>query len=125
MNIVQATGQTCNQFWIYSNFLADSIEKNEKFAIWVPDKIFVYFPGLLNSENIIYPLYKKKYLLFFGFINYIKIINFLFNNKITLKLSEYLINNYTTHSFIISDVGVKKSIFKIKHLKKSNEFLFT
>jgi len=65
MNIVQATGQTCNQFWIYSNFLADSIEKNEKFAIWVPDKIFVYFPGLLNSENIIYPLYKKKYLLFF------------------------------------------------------------
>ena len=29
MKIVQATGQTCNQFWIYSNFLADAIENNE------------------------------------------------------------------------------------------------
>jgi hypothetical protein len=124
MKIIQATGQTCNQFWIYSNHLADAIEKNEKFAIWVPDLSFKDFPNLLNSENILYPLYNKNLLRIYGFRKYTNLINFLFNNKITLKLLEYLINNYSKHSFKISNVNVKKSEFKLKHLNKiMNSFL--
>jgi hypothetical protein len=125
MKIVQATGQTCNQFWIYSNLLADSIEKNEKFAIWVPDTSFVYFPNLFNSDNIISPLYNKYLLHFYGFIKYTKSINFLFNNKITFILFEYFINNHTSHSLTKLNVDLIKSKYKLKHLKKNNEFVFT
>ena len=124
MIIVQATGQTCNQFWIYSYFLADAIERDQKFAIWVPDASFVDFPNLLNSENIIYPLYNNNLVSVFGFIKYTKLINFLFNNKISLRLLEYLTNRFTKHTFKISNVDVKKSEFKLKHLVEiMNSFL--
>jgi hypothetical protein len=115
LKIVQATGQTCNQFWIYSNFLADAIEKNEKFAIWVPDLNFEYFPNLLNSNYIVFPLYSKLFVNFFGFHKYIKFLNFIFNKKNTLSVFKFLIEIVTIHNFEIADVTVKKSLFKYKH----------
>lgn len=115
MKIVQATGQTCNQFWIYSNFLADAIEKKEKFAIWVPDKNFEDFPNLLFSNYIKYPLYSAKIHKIFGFFRYTKLLNLIFNKKVTLSLFKFLIENTTGHKFIIADVTIQKSKFKFKH----------
>jgi hypothetical protein len=116
MKIVQATGQTCNQFWIYSNFLADAIEKKEKFAIWVPDISFEFFPSLLNSEYISYPLYSKRLTHLIGHKKYIKILNYCFSNKFSLKFFQLLINILSGQSFIIADVGIKKSEYKYKNL---------
>jgi hypothetical protein len=118
MKIIQAKGQTCNQFWIYSNFLADAIENNEIFAIWVPDIKFNEFPSLLNSPYVVFPLYSKGLAVFFGFVNYINFINFFFKNKIILKTVQFFINNFTNHKFLICDVNVRKSKYKFKHLDK-------
>lgn len=116
MKVVQASGQTCNQFWIYSNFLADAIERNEKFAIWVPDITLIDFTNLMNSTYIKYPLYSKRIVSYWGYYRYMEFINTVFNNKFTLALFKFLINRFTIHQFEISDVFVKKSLFKFDHL---------
>lgn len=118
MKIVQATGQTCNQFWIYSNFLAEAIEYNEKFAIWVPDISFEYFPNLLNSEYISYPLYSARLARFFGYKRYIKALNYCFSNKFSIKFFQYIINYIPNQSFIIADVLTKKSEYKHKNIEQ-------
>lgn len=118
MIIVQATGQTCNQFWIYSNYLADTIETHEKFAIWVPDRGFETFTNLLNSKYIIYPLYSKRLVNLIGFNIYVNILTRLFCNKYSLSIFKYGINRFTNHSFVIADVLIKKSTFKYQHLDK-------
>ena len=118
MKIIQAKGQTCNQFWIYSNFLADAIERNENFAIWVPDIRLNDFPNLLNSNYIKYPLYSKNLVMFLGYYRYIKLIDTVFNNKVTIIFFKFFINKFTIHRFEIVDVGAKKSLYKFDHLTK-------
>ena len=118
MKIVQATGQTCNQFWIYSNCLADAIEKKEKFAIWIPDIAFEYFPHLLDSELISYPLYSKKLASLFGYKQYIKVLKTLFGNKFSIRFFNFLINLLPNQSFIIADVFIEKSKYRYKNLER-------
>jgi hypothetical protein len=118
MKIVFASGQTCNQFWIYSNFIADAIEKNEKFAIWIPDIAFEYFPNLLNSEFIYYPLYSKRLSSFFGYKNYVKVLNVIFSNKFAISFFNLFINILPNHSFLIVDVIAERSKFKYKNIKR-------
>lgn len=118
MIIVQATGQTCNQFWIYSNFLADAIERDQKFAIWVPERGFENFLNLLSSKYILYPLYYKSLVKLIGFNKYVDFLTLLFCNKFSLIWFNYFIIRFTNHSFIIADVLIKKSTFKYQHLDK-------
>lgn len=65
MKIIQAEGQMCNQFWIYTNYIADAIEENTKITILAPDISIKDFPNLLNSKNVVYPFYSKKLIHFF------------------------------------------------------------
>jgi hypothetical protein len=114
MKIVQATGQTCNQFWIYSNFISEAIEYNAQFAIWVPNVNFEYYPDLLNCSFIKYPLFNKKIANKIGVKKYLRFIDLLFNKKYIVKIFQFLINNFTIHQFIIADVGTPKSRFRFK-----------
>jgi len=116
MKIVQATGQTCNQFWIYSNFLADAIERDQKFAIWVPERGFENFANLLKSKYIIYPLFSNRLVKLTGFSIYVDILTYIFNNKFSLIVFNYLINSFTNHSFELVGIQNKFSHFRHTHL---------
>ena len=116
MKIVYAKGQTCNQFWQYSNFIADSIENNEKVAIWVPDISLRYFPNLGNSTYICFPLYSKTLVKIIGYKLYISYLTFIFSNKYSIRFFHALLNKWPNVSFCITDVGFKRSTFLIKHL---------
>lgn len=85
MKIIQAQGQTCNQFWIYSHYLAEAIERNQSIIILAPEIGFKNYPNIKNHKLIKLPFYRK---LFFGIIphdRYIIFIDNLFNNSITKK----------------------------------------
>lgn len=116
MKIIHATGQMCNQFWIISNYLADSIEMNSKFAVWLPDFNLQQYEKLYNSTYVKFPLYPKAFVNFFGFIKYSKFINKLFNNQYLLYFLKFIINITPNMEFIVSDVTCKKSLYRRKHL---------
>lgn len=116
MKIVFAEGQTCNQFWIYSNFLADSIEKKEKFAIWIPDITYRYFPNLNKSEFITFPLYSETLVKIIGYNRYIYFLSVFFANKYSIMFFKFLLNNFKNIHFVYANVEVEKSKFRIKHL---------
>ena len=118
MKIVYAAGQTCNQFWIYSNYIADAIENKKKFAIWIPDTAFESFPNLLNSEYITYPLYSEKLATYFGYKKYVKGLKTVFGNKFSIRFFNFLLNILPNQSFIIADVLLEKSQFRNKNLEK-------
>lgn len=116
MKIVFAKGQTCNQFWQYSSFIADSIENNEKFAIWVPDITLKYFPNLSNSTYIYFPLYSNTLVKVIGYKFYVNFLIIFFSNRYTISFFKLLLNKWPNVSFCITDVGFKRSKFLIKHL---------
>ena len=118
MKIVYAAGQTCNQFWIYSNFIANSIEKKEKFAIWVPDITFRYFPNLSKSEFITFPLYSETLAKIFGYNRYIHFLSNFFANKYSILFLKLFLNTIPNICFINADVEIEKSKFRVKHLNK-------
>jgi hypothetical protein len=118
MKIVQAGGQTCNQFWIYSNYIADCLERNESFSILVPDNSFVYYPNLLKSEFILLPLFSLRLSKICGVKNYLKILNLLLCNKYSLTFLKSVLNILPAVSFTVPDVHCPKSKFRVKHLHK-------
>lgn len=127
MKIVQATGQTCNQLWIYSNFIADAIENNEKFAIWVPDPEFIHYSNLLNSRFIYFPLSSKLLINLFGFEKYVKFLSRLLLNKYCLYIVRIIFVFIPSIDFKIvgtetnvPNINRQKHINKIKHIFQPN-----
>lgn len=116
MKIVFAKGQTCNQFWQYSTFIADSIENKEKFAIWVPDITLRYFPNLSNSTYIRFPLYSKKLIKIIGYKHYMSLLIIFFSNKYSIRFFKLVLNQWSNVSFHVTDVGFVRSKYLIKHL---------
>lgn len=116
MKIVHAGGQTCNRFWIYSNFIADCIEKKEKIAIWVPDITICYFPNLRNSKYLIFPLYSYKIGHIIGHKKYINLLSLLFSNRYAITFFKFLINKFPNVNFKIADVQSRRSEYFLKHL---------
>ena len=92
MKIIYATGQTCNQFWTYINYIVDCLENEKKIIIWKPDIVTKYFPGLLNSSFITFPLYSKILSTFIGYDRYIKLLNIIFFNKYSIFVTKYVLN---------------------------------
>jgi hypothetical protein len=117
MKIVQASGQTCNQFWIYSNFLADAIETHTRFVILVPDVDFVHFPKLFNSKYIIYPFYSRRIAQFVGNQLYIKFLRLVILNKLVINVLKTFAKLIPKLSFEMAGTRTAKSTFKYKHLQ--------
>jgi len=123
MLIIQATGQTCNQFWIYSNFIADCIEKEEKMVIWVPDVSLYYFPNFHNSKWISFPLYYATFAKVIGHKRYIQILTILFGNKFIISFLNEFLNKLPGLTFIIANVGRENSKYRIKHFNQIKHIL--
>ena len=83
MKIIQAQGQTCNQFWIYSHYIANAIENNETFWALAPDYSIKDYPNLANSEIIKFTLYSKFLIKIFGYKSYLKFVNSFVHNRFT------------------------------------------
>ena len=109
MKIVYAPGQTCNKFWIYSNYLTQCIENNERMIVLVPDVTLKDYPNLLSSEIIKYPLYFKNIEKLIGLKRYLNILNFIFSNKYTVNIFRYTFSFIIKHDFINGTLVDKKS----------------
>lgn len=116
MKIIYASGQTCNQFWIYSNFIAEAYENKENFLIWMPDITVVDYPNLLNSNIIGFPLYFKSLAKVLGHKKYIRFLTLFFGNKYSIYLCEKFLNIIPHVYFVKENVTTKKSKFRLKNL---------
>ena len=115
IRVVNATGQTCNKFWIFANLIADAYENN--FQIWVlaPDMTLRDYPTLINNDIIKFPLYSEHLSKYF---DYKKLVNFtdrLVSNKISNAILGSIYNFLSNFSYRKLDAGDVKSPFKKKY----------
>ena len=121
MKIIHACGQTCNKFWIYTNYLADSIESGEKLIILAPDITTKDYSNLLNSEYIKFPFYYNSLTKIVGYSTYIKFLNIVFANKLIVRVLQVFFNMIPSIHFINAPVGGYLNNKKGIHKKKINE----
>lgn len=116
MKIVYAPGQTCNKFWIHSNYLTQCIENNEKMIVLVPDITLRDYPNLLSSETIKYPLYSKRIEKIIGLKKYLYILNLIFSNIYSVNFFSFIFKHIKKYDFINGTLIDKKSknYFKLK-----------
>ncbi|MFC6860073.1 alpha-1,2-fucosyltransferase [Zunongwangia atlantica] len=117
--IVNASGQTCNKFWIWTHYIADAIECKHKVIILNPDMTFNDYPGLMNNKYLKFPLFIKYYVNFFGYKNYIRAIDKLITNRFTSRLLFLL--KYLKIDYEKPYSGSYFSIHKEKHNKQIKE----
>jgi len=124
MKIVQAGGQTCNQFWIYSNYIADALENETYIVILSPDISIKDYPNLLKSDHVKFPLYSKFLCSILGYKFYILFLQKVFANKYSLKFYKIIFRLLPFVSFIEARMGMYKSKFQL--IQKENiKFLFS
>lgn len=114
----------CNQFWIISNYLADCIENNDKFSVWFPDFDLMKFNKLYKSKYISFPLFPKVLVQFFGYQKYSRFVKAIFNNPVSLRLANFIINLLPNTKFVILDTSSKKSKYRNKHLKTIMDYFY-
>lgn len=123
MRIIHATGQMCNQFWIYSNYLADCIENNTKLVIWLPDFDLNKFPAFYSSKYVFIPFYCSSIVSSKYYSLYKKYVNLVFGNKFSLLLIKAFFKIIPGVCFDIVDVTCSKSNYKYKHLPSLLEIM--
>lgn len=118
MIILHADGQTCNKFFTYFNYLADSIEKNEKIVILSPDVTLRDYPKFKNCELIKLPFYFESVSRIMGYHFNIKMLQVLFSNRYSVKLFSGLFKFIPSIKYIKAPTGSHKSYFTTKHNEK-------
>jgi hypothetical protein len=121
MIILQATGQTCNQLWIYYNYLSKFKELDEKVTILAPDVTFESFPNLNSYHGVKFPLYSKLGVRLFGHKQYVKGLNFVVSNKIStlcLKWMSKVIPNMTYIKGGVGDVKHSSRVSNAEFIRK-------
>ena len=115
MKIIQAEGQTCNQFWIYSNYIADCLENGGRFSILVPDVLIADYPSFLNNNVVSFPLYCSFPIKLVGADKYLKILKFVLGNKYSKKCLTVIFKIIPIHQYINAGVLCPKSNYKLKY----------
>ncbi|QGY43924.1 hypothetical protein GM418_09720 [Maribellus comscasis] len=115
MIILNATGQTCNKMFIYSNYFAESMESGEKIVILSPDITIKDYPNLQNSGIIRFPFYSSRIAKLFGYKNYINGLRNILGNKYSLKLFALSFKLVPSVNFINAPIGAFKSSNRLKH----------
>lgn len=100
MKIIQAKGQTCNQFWIYSHYFAESIVTGEKIFILAPDIEIRNYPNLSEQKFVSYPFYSEFLLKFIPNRRYTKFLNLVFANKFSIKILKIILNVFPNVEYI-------------------------
>lgn len=115
MKILHANGQTCNKFFTYLNYMAESIETGEKIIILSPDITTKDYPNLRNSKIMKFPFYSDFLMGFWGHHNYLNFLSVVLGNKYTLKIFSILFKFIPYIDFVRAPVGSLKSQKKFKH----------
>lgn len=114
MIILSVNGQTCNRLWIFANYLADSLENGEIIYVLNPDITLKDYPELMNNELIKFPLYSEKIANIFGYKRYLKTINTVISNTLSIKFLSIL-KVIVFKNYINAPVGKHQSKFLRKH----------
>ena len=115
MKIIQAQGQTCNQFWIYSNYIADGIENGDRIAIWTPDVTMADYPALSDNDIVRYPLYLPWLAKAIGRERYLRLLRRIFANRYSLWFLKNFFRIVPGAEFIVGMVGVDMTHHRLKH----------
>lgn len=108
---MHATGQMCNQFWIFSNAIADAIENGTQVEFLFPNFNLQDFPHLKNSDTITFYSERKSEK------SFLLRLLILYNNALIYKIFSIWCLIKEKKKFLIQDVTVKKSEYKFKHLE--------
>ncbi|MBB3839602.1 hypothetical protein FHS57_003611 [Runella defluvii] len=119
--IIYASGQMCNQFWIYSNFIADAIDTNERVGIWAPNFNIEDFPSLYHSKYVRFPFFIKGIIKYIGYKKYKKYVQPFLSARIILMLCCLLSRVIPRISFKIIDISYMKSKNRVKYLNQLKE----
>lgn len=112
MKIIQAEGQTCNQFWIYSNYIADALHSGERITILAPETSIKDYPNLLHSKVIHFPLFNEVISKYVGYRRYVKFLNKLLANKYSKAVLDKILNVIPGVNYIPAKVSCPKSIYR-------------
>lgn len=115
MKIIQATGQTCNQFWIYSHYFAESLISGEKIIILAPDISLKDYPNWLEHKSIKFPFYSKRLITILSYKKYIKLLNLIFANKYSIIFFKFLFKLVPNVEFIEGKMGFFTSVNRLEH----------
>ena len=115
MLILHATGQTCNKFFIYRNYLADSIESGEKIIILSPDITTRDYPNLQSCELLSFPFFSIKLANLIGYVRYIKLLKGLLGTQFSLLLLSLFFKIIPIAKFVKTSPGLYKSPNRSKH----------
>ncbi|MFS4416955.1 alpha-1,2-fucosyltransferase [Maribacter sp. 2307ULW6-5] len=99
MKIVQAAGQTCNQFWIYSHYFAEAMVSKERILILAPDISLKDYPNLRKQSFLGFPFYNESFLKVISYKRYINVLNVLFANKVSVLCLTWLFKPIPKISF--------------------------
>ncbi|MCY1723260.1 hypothetical protein OU798_23120 [Prolixibacteraceae bacterium Z1-6] len=124
MIILHAEGQTCNRFFTYLNFIADSFETGEKIVILAPDVSFKDYPHLRNLNILKFPFYSDILVKLVGYDTYIKFLQKVLGNTYSLRFLLYLFKIFPSVRFIKAATGSYKSKKRFIHEIKLKQ-LFT
>lgn len=115
MKILHANGQTCNKFFTYLNYMAESIETGEKIIILSPDINTKDYPNLRNSKILKFPFYSDFQIAIWGHHNYLNFLSGALENKYSLKIFSILFKFIPYIDFVRAPVGSLESQNKFKH----------
>jgi hypothetical protein len=115
MKIIQAEGQTFNQVWIYSNYIADCLETGNRIFVLTPIPSMIDYPNFISYDKILF-LFGYKFIgIKLGCIKYAVFLRYIFANKYSLKFLELFFTMIPLVKFICAKTGCTKSQYKIKY----------
>ena len=109
MIVLHAEGQTCNKFFIYLGFMADSIESGEKIIILSPDVSIKHYTNLQQTSKLKFPFYNERVANFFGYNNYINLLRIFWGNKFSQRLLSLFFKLIPGVNFVIASSGSHKT----------------
>lgn len=121
MRIVYTTGQTCNQFWIQTNSIAESIEYGKKVYFWTPDVSIKDFGNLESSNYIGYIFYPKRLISWIGYKRYFRLQEKILKNRAVIKAAKLFFNSLPGTSFEIAKTSYAHNPCRSKHIEKLKE----
>lgn len=116
MKIIFATGQTYNQYFIYTSYIADAIEKKETLYIWLPCVELLECPNIID-DNYVKLITLQPFITKGRYIRHYYFLRKILGNKIVLSILSNLINLIPNLSFNSCSVGEYKSKLRLKHEK--------
>lgn len=122
--ILSSEGQTCNKFWVWSRYFSDALANNDIIYILSPDISIVDYPNLRNASIVKFPLYKDIFVRLCGHKRYIRLLEVLFTNKVSVRVLKFIMALIPNIEFHHVSVAGKRNENKERFFQELKE-IFT